>query len=433
MTGKEVEALMGTPVVFAEMLGYTLLQPKIHDKWIRKMAFSEEDFTLQAHRNSYKTTCMIIAIAMRMILFPNEPNLLIRKDADSTSEVVRAVRRILLHPVSQDMSKAVNRKSIVLLKDKQDELQTNLVTDFGKKESQLLANGAQSFSITGKHFPRIYTDDIVTLKDRVSRPAREQTDLVYQELQNVRSKYSTLVNTGTPWHKNDTFRLMPEPEKWDVYTTGILSEEQIAVKKEGLTLSLFCANYELKHVADEDSYFTDPKFEKYPVIYDKSGKEINKAESVAHLDASYGGDHTSALTILAKGKGTLHVYGKVYKGHIQHSIGDIGMKLKEYNVGTIFMETNADKGYLATEFRKIWPSVREYAESMNKHIKISTYLVRDWSIVRFDPKTDTAYLGQIVEYQEGAEPDDAPDSISSLLREHFYGKVKAVRALGYRR
>jgi hypothetical protein len=422
MKAREIEGLIEHPVAYAHILGYDLLEPRIHNRWIRLMAYEDTDYTLQAHRDSYKTTCMIVALALRIVLFPNEPNLLVRKDEASTGEVVRAVRRILRHEVTQDLVQSLYGKPLEILKDKQDELQTNLVSDFGKKESQLLANGAQSFSITGKHFPRIFTDDIITMKDRISKPARDATDLVYQELQNIRTKQSVMFNTGTPWHRDDTFKLMPKPERWTVYDTGLLSDEQILQKKNSMTLSLFCANYELKHVSDEDSLFTNPKFDKFP-----------DSDSVAQIDASYGGDNTTALTILSKHGEKLFVFGKVYNGHVQNHMGKIVLLLRKYRVGTLFMETNADKGYLATEFRKIWSAVRSYSEGMNKHIKIVTYLLRDWSSVYFDPDTDSDYLEQIVDYQEGKEPDDAPDSISSLLREHFYGKVKAVDTIGYRR
>ncbi len=422
MTAREIDALITHPVVYAKLLGYDLLEPRIHDRWIKLMAYYDDDITLQAHRDSYKTTCMIVAIALRMIIFPNEPNLLVRKDMASTSEVVRAVRRCLKHPITQDFAQSMYGKPLVLLKEKQDELHTNLVTDYGKKESQLLANGAQSFSITGKHFPRIYTDDIITLKDRISKPAREATDLVYQELQNVRSKKSVMINIGTPWHRDDTFRLMPPPEKWSVYDTGLLSDEQILKKKQSMTMSLFCANYELKHVYDEDSFFTNPQHGKYPEI-----------DSVAHIDAAYGGDNTTALTIMGRSGDTIHVVGKVFNGHVNHVIGRVVTLLRQYHVGSLYMETNADKGYLAGEFKKLWPSVRTYSENMNKHIKIVTYLLNDWNHIVFAPETDTDYLEQIVDYQEGKEPDDAPDSISALLRETTRGKIRAVGTLSYGR
>ena len=41
-------------------------------------------------------------------------------------------------------------------------------------------------------------------------------------------------------------------------------------------------------------------------------------------------------------------------------------------------------------------------------------------------------MEQIVDYQEGQDRDDAPDSASSLIREFNRGKIKAVGALSYK-
>jgi len=48
-------------------------------------------------------------------------------------------------------------------------------------------------------------------------------------------------------------------------------------------------------------------------------------------------------------------------------------------------------------------------------------LSHSWAEIIWDSETDDEYMGQIVDWQEGAEPDDAPDSAASLLREHFGG------------
>ena len=72
-------------------------------------------------------------------------------------------------PDTQEMAKLIYGHEIELLKETQTELHTNLFkNDGGAKESQLVADGVRSFAITGKHFTRIYTDDIITLKDRIS-------------------------------------------------------------------------------------------------------------------------------------------------------------------------------------------------------------------------------------------------------------------------
>ena len=60
--------------------------------------------------------------------------------------------------------------------------------------------------------------------------------------------------------------------------------------------------------------------------------------------------------------------------------------------------------------------MKPYHESMNKYVKISTYLRESWKDIVFIKETDPEYINQILDYTENAEHDDAPDSIASLLR-----------------
>jgi hypothetical protein len=80
----------------------------------------------------------------------------------------------------------------------------------------------------------------------------------------------------------------------------------------------------------------------------------------------------------------------------------------------LYNEKNADKGYLA---KKISKPVNTYHESMNKYIKISTYLRNRWSDIIFISGTSKEYINQILDYNENADHDDAPDSLASLVRQ----------------
>ena len=87
------------------------------------------------------------------------------------------------------------------------------------------------------------------------------------------------------------------------------------------------------------------------------------------------------------------------------------------------MEDNGDKGYSARDLNDAGIKTKTYHESMNKHLKIATFLYANWSRVQWlDPNlpgglgTDPMYLEQIYDYREGIEPDDAPDSGASLIR-----------------
>ena len=57
-----------------------------------------------------------------------------------------------------------------------------------------------------------------------------------------------------------------------------------------------------------------------------------------------------------------------------------------------------------------------YSESMNKFVKISTYLRKNWSRIIWLEDTDPEYINEILDYSEFAEHDDSPDSAASLLR-----------------
>jgi hypothetical protein len=93
--------------------------------------------------------------------------------------------------------------------------------------------------------------------------------------------------------------------------------------------------------------------------------------------------------------------------------------LKEYRINTcgkLYNETNADKGLVARDLKAMGIRTATYSESMNKHIKIVTFLKAIWADVIIVEGTDDEYLQQILDYTEDAEHDDAPDSAACLAR-----------------
>jgi hypothetical protein len=56
-------------------------------------------------------------------------------------------------------------------------------------------------------------------------------------------------------------------------------------------------------------------------------------------------------------------------------------------------------------------------EKENKHIRIISFLKKNWNRLYFAHDCQTDYLSQILDYEEGLEPDDAPDSAAGLIRE----------------
>lgn len=399
-----IAILLNEPVKIGYAVGFDKLTA-LHNRWIIEMIRGTQDKTLQAHRGSYKTTCVSIALACIFVLLPNKKTLFLRKTDADVKEVIRQVRNILLSPPMQEASRLIHGKDMVLITQTASELSSNLPGD-SKGTSQIVAMGING-SITGKHFDRIFTDDIVNVQDRTSKAERDRTKIVYQELQNIRNRGGRIFNTGTPWHKEDCFSLMPNIERHDCYSTGLISKEQLQIIREAMTASLFAANYELRHIASDDVIFTSPQTGADPALAE---------QGICHIDASYGGEDGTAFTICRKSGGKYYIYGRLWQKHVDDCLPEIIRLRKAFNAGIIYCERNADKGYLAKTLRDKGERADTYHEKTNKFVKITSYLKSEWKNVVFVAGTDAEYINQICDYTENAEHDDAPDSAASIVR-----------------
>lgn len=369
------------------------------------MMFSDQDETLLAHRGSYKTTCLSIAIALLMILYPNKIIIFNRKTDDDVKELIRQVATILKSDVMKVLVKKIYNVDLQLTEETAFAITTNLKTT-KKGASQLLGLGIKS-SITGKHGDLIIADDIVNIKDRISKAERDLTKISYMELQNVKNRDGRILCTGTPWHKDDAIEKMPNKHTYDCYQTGMITREEMEQLRKSMTPSLFAANYELRHIANEDALFDNPTFTKERELIHNG---------VCHIDAAYGGSDGTAFTIVKKIKDTFIVFGKRWDKHVDDCLDEIDQLKQLYMAGSISCENNADKGYLAKALRDRGHFVEGYHENMNKYIKISTYLRSNWENIQFLESTDLNYINEILDYTENAEHDDSPDSLASLLR-----------------
>lgn len=399
-----IEFIKTKPYIYGHMLGFNKLTT-LHNEWLLSMYNCVDEMTLQAHRGSYKTTVDSIYIVMEMLLHPKKRIMFMRKTDTDVKEIVSQVQKILMNENTQAFVKTMYNTMLVLSQDNATQISTNLSKDV-KGTPQLWACGMGT-SITGKHFDVIITDDIVNQNDRVSRAERERTKLIYQELQNVKNVGGKIINTGTPWSKDDAFSIMPKPVKYDCYSTGILNDEEIKELKSKMTASLFAANYELKHIAEDDVIFTTPVTEENPELV-KNG--------TSHCDAAFYGEDYTAFTIVAIHDGNYYVFGKCWRKHIDDVMDEIVGLHNKYLCQKMYNEKNADKGYVAKAFRNKGVKVVTYNESQNKYVKITTHLKFVWDKVRFVKGTDPEYIDMICDYNENAEHDDCPDSLASLIR-----------------
>lgn len=399
--------LWENPVEIGHWVGFRDLT-EMHNEWLKNFLYNTEDQTLQGHRGSYKTTTLALFFAIHIIIKPNETVLFFRKTGNDVRDVLKTTSKILNAGCIRSIVHTLYNKDFVLLTNTNNAIHTNLSTTISGV-SQLSGLGLNT-SITGKHADIVVTDDIVNVKDRVSIAERESTKIAYMELENIKNRNGRFINTGTPWHKEDAFTLMPNLKKYDCYSTGLMSESQIEDIKERMLPSLFAANYELKHIASEDVIFTEPKQGAEPAMVE---------QGLMHLDSAFYGEDYTAWTIMRRVDDKYYVYGKVKRKHVEECYDMIKDDYERFMCSKLYNELNADKGMVGKELRKKDIRVSLYHEDMNKYMKIVTYLKAIWKDVIFVKGTDPAYIEQICDYFEDAEHDDAPDSAASLARIYY--------------
>ena len=407
-----------------EKLGHALGYDKLvtdHGDWI-KYIWGEnpgnQERAIQAHRNSYKTTAVDIVGPIWKLLFdPQDTILLVREEISNAIATLMEIRDKYKHTNLLALyDEFYDLHNFILKRDSQKSLVLPTKLEMGR-EGNIDAAGLGS-SFTGRHYTHIHTDDIVTLKDRVSKAKRDKTLHIIRELRNLMNlETGGLSHTGTPWHRADAWNYIPNILKFplgEVKIPAIIKNLDAAIKhfREGTTGSLFAANYLLKHVANEESIFKNANWlDAVPENY----------QPRAHIDAGYKGKNTTALTLIEHDK-EKDIYigtGFVWDKNIIDNFSAIDRKLNDprWKAGTLYIEDNADKGFGAKEIRKFHPVVNEYHEAKNKHVKIVNYALKYWDKTFWTPATDPEYINQILDYIEGDEPDDAPDSFASLMRE----------------
>lgn len=402
------------PYKIAQMVGFEDIRKYPHNEWMKAILFGQSDYTLMAHRGSYKSSCLSVCIALMMILFPKDNIIFLRKADNDVSEMIRMVKKALESDFLKSLTNVLYGEQLKLIESSQSAITTNLFIS-ASGASQLIGIGLKS-SITGKHANLVITDDICNVTDRISKAERERTNLQYQELQNICNRGGRIINLGTKWHADDVFTLMKNIHIYDYKQTKLISEKKIAELKAAMLPSLFACNYELKIIASEDVIF------KNPVI---GGEQtlVYQARFV-HIDAAYedNKDYT-ALTICRKINGKYYVYGRLWHKAVDNVKTEIIAIRQKFCAGGFYCEKNADKGMLAKMLKLEGERANTYHESENKYMKIVTYLKWEWSNVIFVDGTDKEYIQQICDYNEFAEHDDAPDSLASYIRK-LYGGVQ---------
>ena len=189
-----LDLLWNEPYKIGHWVGFKDLTT-LHNEWLRSFLYADEDQTLLAHRGSYKTTDLSLFLAIHTVIAPNENVMFFRKTDDDVTEVLVQAQKILRSGCMRRLVRTLYGTDLKFLKENNSEIHTNLCTST-KGVSQIVGLGIGT-SITGKHADIVVTDDIVNLKDRISKAERERTKTQYMELQNICNRGGRFINTGT--------------------------------------------------------------------------------------------------------------------------------------------------------------------------------------------------------------------------------------------
>jgi hypothetical protein len=400
------------------LIGKDKLTP-LHSEWIRYCWDSDEPRALQAFRGGYKTTAIGVAGAIRWMLFhPDDRIAVIRKNYQDAADVARTIASAM----DREEVAALFHAAYGIIPKARTRREGDLIYSFkttDTPEGNITALGIES-GITGAHFDKILCDDIITLKDRVSRAERGRTAEVVRELAaNIIEPGKGSVWIGTPWHRDDAWRVINRfcaIAKYPISAYNFIGQEELERKRLATTPYLFAANYELELGKDESLLFTDPLY--------SAGWDFSVNGVFAHLDAAFDGADYCALTIASpvRKEDSHSVYqtvGFTYAGNVKVWIPEVIRLCRKYKVRAVYTESNADHGYTADKLAESGIRAKTYPERQNKYIKIATNLFEVWRYLEWAPETDAEYMNQILDYRRGSSPDDAPDSAASLFREAF--------------
>lgn len=418
ITKEFIRRLIEYPHYLGWLIGKEKLLP-IHSEWIRYCWDSSEPRALQAFRGGYKSTAIdVVGIIRNFLVRPDDRIAIIRKSYKDACTIVDSVSKAMKLPALKEVFKFVYGFEPKATTDKEGKINFNFKKSI-TPEASLTAFGLDS-SLTGFHFDRIICDDIITLKDRISKAEREKTKEIVKELAtNIIDPSKGSIWIGTPWHDSDAWKTINTfcpIAKYPIEEFNFLGAEAVEQKRRTTSPFLFSANYSLEINKDESLLFSEPRW--------AEGWDYTNRLVSAHLDAGFDGSDFCALSILSpiddkdfRGKGDFQGVGFCYAGHVKTWMSEIVDYYRRYKCREIYIEDNADKGYVASELKRRGLRVKTYHESENKAIKIETQLYGYWSRILWSPNTDDEYMSQILDFRpDGTTHDDAPDSMASLIR-----------------
>jgi hypothetical protein len=415
------------PHKLGHLLGFKKLTP-YHDRWVTEFirAGAGETRALLAHRGAYKTTCGLVALTLLVMIRRNIRISVTRKSQAMASKILIAMDKIF----RSEIVRAWVFAAYGTMKLETDHWSTSAlrisINNRINPEPTLSAKGIGT-SQTGDHYDYIWSDDIVTPEDRYSKAIREQTKAYVYETENMVEPDGVRIFTGTVWHPEDAWTvIMPmvtkEPIIQPIGTVPIpeITPEWIERKKQSMPLSLWAANYELKHVKDVDKEFGEPI----------PGEPPPGLTKYWYIDPAFGGEDSTAIWEgCTDGELVYLTWAKMYRRSIAEKYDEIEQLFWARDVAKVYFENVGAQKLVGVELERRRIPCEGVPANTNKFARITAALKPVWQRLRFHPdvlKQNMAPtepgedappnpLIELLEYNIDAQHDDSPDACAGLV------------------
>jgi len=400
----------------------------VHDGWIREFvrAGKAETRVLMAHRGSYKTTSGLVALTLLYMLNPNIRVLIVRKSDTMARKLLSAMEKIFRSDIVRAwMYAAYGVKTLETDKWSSSALRLSINNRI-TPEPSLAAAGIGTVQ-TGDHYDYIWSDDIITTDDRYSHANREQTKAYVYETENIVEPDGIRMFTGTVWHPQDAWTvIMPmvskEPIIQPIGTVPIpeITPEWIERKKQSMPLSLWAANYELKHVKDVEKEFGDPI----------PGEPPPGLTKYWFIDPAFGGaDSTAIWEGCTDGELFYLTWARMFRRSIAEKYDELEQLFWQRDVAKVFYENVGAQKLVGVELERRRIPCEGVPSNTNKFARITAALKPVWQRLRFHPEvlrnnmapaepgedTPPNPLIELLEYNIDAQHDDSPDACAGLV------------------
>lgn len=384
---------------FCERAGYPAPYPKQLE--MRAFGMDETDPRLLLGSRGYGKTdyAVIMGLAYELYLDsfnekqPTVTTLLVTKSKDRNASIL------------EEIAKAAIANGVHFEKRNASSLK---VKGLLGKDPSIAAMTIGSSGARGRHPYRIVMDDPVTPED-VSPATRKRVKNLYNELYKLSSNILIL---GQPVHKLDLYQtLRPLLKKMEV-PYGTIPELDVDLEAQllaGVSKESIESSYHLNVVSENPSPFENVKFADDFVL--------QNGQAIAFLDPSFEGGDLSALTIGTSYFDGMIIKGRAWKKAWQHCAEDIVKELVACGVKKLCIETNNLGDSPVDLFRSLVPEgmgVAGRKSVTKKHARIMNAGVFAEHL-HIAKTSDRTYIEAVTGYEYGAEPDDPPDSLASLL------------------